>query len=144
MFHTAYIASDHNGVLLKEQLIGSVSKISIVDLGTKDSHTSVDYPDYAKSVAKFVSFDESACGILICKSGVGMCIAANKHRGIRGILCDGNLEIIKLSREHNDCNVICFGAESISFDKAMECFNLFVNTCFSHEARHQHRIEKMQ
>lgn len=139
-FERIAIASDHGGVALKAYLCDSCN---CVDLGTNNADVSVDYPDFARKVAAFVQNTTKSAGILICKSGIGMSIAANKFRGIRALLSDGNLDIVKLSREHNDCNVICFGSDFITAENAAKCVEVFIQTMFV-GGRHARRVEKLE
>ncbi|MDR2075186.1 MAG: RpiB/LacA/LacB family sugar-phosphate isomerase [Holosporales bacterium] len=142
-FEKIYIASDHGGFHLKQQILEHFTEIVSEDFGTNNPETPVDYPDYAQKVSKSISeFQGNSCGILICKSGVGMSIASNKSRGIRALLCSGDTDIARFSRAHNDCNVICFGADFISYKQAMECLDIFLNTKFL-GGRHQVRLDKL-
>ncbi len=139
IFGSVCIGSDHGGFDLKTALL---QNFQMVDLGT-DSKESVDYPVYAKRVAEYVVAANNACGVLVCKSGIGMSIAANKFAGIRAFLCTGDLEMTKLSRQHNDCNIICFGADFIDTKLALECLNIFVNSVFE-GGRHLRRVLEME
>ena len=135
------IASDHRGVDLKSELIGFLRQHEVVDLGT-NSKESCDYPDYALKVAKAVASGEAERGILICSTGVGMSIAANKVNGIRAALCfDEN--VAKQSREHIDSNILVLGADLISPEKAKSITSMWLSTEFSNEERHARRIKKM-
>jgi ribose 5-phosphate isomerase B len=108
-----YIASDHAGFTLKEQIKKKfANKINIIDLGTDNSTTSVNYPSYAHQLCKKVSLDNKNIGILVCGSGMGMSMAANRHKKIRAALCYSVLNT-KLSRLHNNSNVITLGARLI-------------------------------
>lgn len=142
-FNKIAIASDHGGFALKKKIIAHFQHIGIMDFGTNDSSQSVDYPDYAKKIAEHVVKYKNTCGILVCRSGVGMSIAANKFKGIRALLSDGNVNIVKLSREHNDCNVLCFGEEYIPVEKAIYCIEIFIQTPFLGE-RHKTRVNKIE
>lgn len=137
-----YIGSDHGGVDLKQQLIDFAKEqgLKIQNLGT-DSRDSVDYPDYAKKVAEKVNKNEHAFGVVICRSGIGVSISANKVKGARAALVS-NETLAKLSRQHNNANVICFGADFIEPDMAKKALMTFVTTEFE-GGRHARRVQKM-
>lgn len=137
-----YIASDHAGLELKNQIVQflKTSKVSCVDLGPGDLN-SVDYPDYADLVCKNLKDHASDFGILICGSGQGMALRANKYPHIRAALVY-NDEIAKLSREHNNANVICLGSRFCTVENAQNWINIFLNTTFS-EGRHALRVAKV-
>lgn len=122
------IAADHGGVKLKKELVEWLTKqdYSVVDLGT-DSEESVDYPDYARAVAMAISSGEAKEGILICSSGVGMSIAANRFPGIRASLCY-NEEIAAHTRMHNLSNVLCLGAHYLDEDQAKKITSAWLST----------------
>jgi ribose 5-phosphate isomerase B len=138
-----FIASDHGGVELKAQLVAFLTEqnFNITDLGPQ-SRDSVDYPDFAKKVGRAVLDNENSLGILICRSGIGMSISANKIKGIRGALVKSE-EIAGLSRLHNNANVICFGADFIDPEIAKKSVMKFVNTDFE-GGRHAKRVDKMK
>ena len=110
MFSKVCISSDHAGYNIKEQIKNHLLKkdISIIDLGPHNNN-SVDYPDYAKKIGNRVKSKKSDCGILVCGSGTGMAIAANKIKGVRAAVCYSEKSTI-LSRLHNDANIICLGS----------------------------------
>lgn len=137
-----YIASDHAGLDLKKQLIDLFhsKNIHFIDLGPNDT-TSVDYPDYANKVCEELKNDSLYKGILICGSGQGMSLRANKFPHIRAALVY-NDEIAKLAREHNDANVICLGSRFCSLRDAEKWIEIFINTSFS-EGRHRQRVDKI-
>jgi len=137
MSNTLYIASDHAGFALKAELIEFAQA---QDLGTHSAER-CDYPDFANALAERV-LKENARGILICGSGIGMSIAANRHKGIRAALCTSGLEA-ELARKHNDANVLCLGARLIGIDTAKECVQRFLNTAFE-GGRHAERVEKLE
>lgn len=143
IFDKIAIASDHGGFKLKGQLIEHLKNIECIDLGTDNDCDPVDYPDYAHKVIECVIEHQNTCGILICKTGVGMSIAANRNKNIRAVLAGENVEIIRLSREHNNCNVICFGADYTTLDQAKKFIEMFINTPFS-GGRHQNRLNKIK
>jgi ribose 5-phosphate isomerase B len=134
------IASDHAGYALKEKIKDYFMNIEWNDLGTH-SEERVDYPDFANLVALKMKEDPSAKAILICGSGQGMAIRANKFSHIRAALCY-NKEITKLSRQHNDANVLCLGERFIKPDDAIELVKLFMNTEFE-GGRHEARVQKL-
>ena len=136
------IASDHGGFELKEFLIKELEKkgFNITNLGTNSSE-SVDYPEYAQKVAKSILNKEFKKGILICGTGIGICISANRFKGIRAGLCH-TVDDARLTRQHNDANIICFGGRTIDKNVALECAKIFMETKFE-GGRHQRRIDKI-
>jgi|TARA_B110000881_G_C18266966_1_gene360801 ribose 5-phosphate isomerase B len=142
LFTKICIASDHAGYDLKEEIKDYLIKksISVIDLGpfSKDS---VDYPDYAKKVAKRLILRKSDAGILVCGSGTGMAITANKFKGIRAAQCYNKVSTI-LSRQHNNSNIICLGSRLLKYKEAFKYVTYFLNTKFE-SGRHQKRINKI-
>ncbi|MDX1950043.1 MAG: ribose 5-phosphate isomerase B [Rickettsiales bacterium] len=136
------IASDHAGFELKEFLKSELASknYEVFDLGT-DSKNSVDYPDFAEKLALHIKDKKSDFGILICGSGIGISIAANRYNHIRAALCN-NLEVTKLARQHNNANVICLGARFIDNKIALEMVEAFFNTEFE-GGRHTERVRKL-
>ena len=136
-----YIASDHAGFKLKEYLTNSFKKnnIEIIDLGCNSTENSVDYPDYANLLCEKIT--ENDFGILICGSGVGMSISANRHKKIRATLCF-NKTIAKLARSHNNANVICLGARFLKKKYALAICKTFFTQKFDGQ-RHIARVEKL-
>ena len=136
------LASDHAGFKLKEEIKKFLIKKrkKVLDLGTKNT-SSVDYPDYAHLLSKKMKKTENQFGILICGSGTGMSMAANKHKNIRAALCH-NLKSTKLSREHNNANVMTLGARLIKKNIAFKCVSIFLKTDFE-GGRHLRRIKKI-
>ena len=134
------IASDHAGFALKKKLLSYLDKkgISVQDLGTY-SEERCDYPVYAYTLAKKISSGEAQRGILICKSGIGNSIVANRLRGVRAALCD-NLKIAKLSREHNDSNVLVLGSAFVTADLAKKMITVWLKTKFL-GGRHLRRVK---
>lgn len=136
------VGSDHAGFDCKEDLISllEAEKFDIKDFGTfnKDS---VDYPDFAHPVASAVEKGEAAFGLLLCGSGEGVCITANKHQGIRAALCWAE-EIAELSRKHNNANVLCIPARFVADGLAEKMLDIFMNTAFE-GGRHETRVEKI-
>jgi len=137
-----FIASDHAGYSLKEYIkkIFAKKKIRIRDVGT-NSKDSVDYPDYAHKLSKIIGKKSNTMGVLICGSGQGMIMTANKHKNIRAALCY-DAKSTKLSRLHNDANVITLGSRQISKKNAIKCLNIFLKTNFE-GGRHKRRIGKI-
>ncbi|MDC0352426.1 ribose 5-phosphate isomerase B [Candidatus Pelagibacter sp.] len=137
-----FISSDHAGFKLKEDIKSHLSKkkLSFQDLGPFNDDR-VDYPDYAHKVARKVKANKSNVGILVCGSGMGMNIAANRHKNIRAAQCF-NLKSTKLSRLHNDANIITLGSRLLTKKLAINCVNTFLNTKFE-GGRHLKRIKKI-
>jgi ribose 5-phosphate isomerase B len=133
------IASDHAGYELKQYLKSKLTDkdFEIIDIGTNSSE-SVDYPSFAHGLASKV-ISENIRGILICGSGIGMSMAVNKHKDIRGALCT-NTEMAKLSREHNNANVLILGARFTEPELAWEILEIWLNTDFS-GGRHEQRVQ---
>ncbi len=136
------IASDHAGFSLKEYVKKFLSrkKLQIKDIGA-NSNDKVDYPDYAHKLSKVIKKNRNSIGVLICGSGQGMIMAANKHKNIRAALCY-NAKSTKLSRLHNDANVITLGSRLISKKNALKYVNIFLKTKFE-GGRHKKRIMKI-
>ena len=136
------IASDHAGYSLKEYVKKYFirKKLLIKDIGTKNDKK-VDYPDYAHKLSKILKKNKNTAGVLICGSGQGMIMAANKHKNIRAALCY-NVKSTKLSRLHNDANIITLGSRLISKKNAIKYLNIFLKTKFE-GGRHKKRIEKI-
>ena len=137
-----FLSSDHAGYKLKEIIKIYLDKIMIkyTDLGPF-SNDRVDYPDYAHKVAKKVKINKNHVGILVCGSGTGMNIAANKHKNIRAAQCF-NVKSTKLSRLHNDANIITLGSRLLSKKNALKFIGVFLNTKFE-GGRHTKRIRKI-
>ena len=136
------IASDHAGYSLKEYVKKFLNrkKLQIKDVGA-NSNEKVDYPDYAHKLSKVIKKNQKSIGVLICGSGQGMIMAANKHKNIRAALCY-NVKSTKLSRLHNDANVITLGSRLISKKNALKYLNIFLKTKFE-GGRHKKRIRKI-
>ena len=136
-----FIASDHAGYKLKKSVIFKFSKkLNIIDLGPQENK-SVDYPDLAKKLSREVSSTKGSLGILICGSGMGMAMTANKTKNIRAALCY-SVKNTKLSRLHNNANIITLGERLINKNKAFNLIKVFLNTKFE-GGRHLRRIKKM-
>ena len=141
LFKKICIASDHAGYNLKKFVVSNLSKRKkILDLGP-DSKDSVDYPDYAKKLSKKVASNKGSFGILICGSGMGMAITANKTKNIRAALCY-SINNTKLSRLHNNANIITLGARLINKNKAFNLIRVFLKTKFE-GGRHLRRLRKI-
>ena len=137
-----YIASDHAGFTLKEFVKKKLSKkIKFDDQGPHSDEISVNYPDFAHKLCKKVSKNSSNMGILICGSGMGMAMAANRHKKIRAALCY-SVKNTKLSRLHNNANIITLGARLINKNTAIKCINTFLKTKFE-GGRHLKRVKKI-
>ncbi len=136
-----FIASDHAGYNLKDFLFKKLATLGyeVTDLGCESSSKSVDYPDYAQIMSQKIG--EKDYGILICGSGIGISIAANRFKNIRAALC-GEVVLSKLAREHNNANVVCLGARFLSNRKAFLIVESFFNSEFE-GGRHVGRVEKL-
>ena len=139
---TIAIASDHAGVDLKETLKGALQELDFtpLDLGTNGS-ASVDYPDFADRLAQALADGKARRGVLVCGTGIGISIAANRHRHIRAALVH-DMTSARLTRQHNDANVLCLGARLIGVDVAKDCLRVFLETDFE-GGRHQNRVAKL-
>ena len=139
---TIIIASDHAGFNLKKAIIKKYTKkLNFKDLGTSSSIKSVSYPDYAHKVCLKVVKNKLNIGVLICGSGMGMAMTANKHKNIRAALCY-SVKNAKLSRLHNDANVITLGSRFTNNKTAFNCLNAFLSTKFE-GGRHVKRVKKI-
>ncbi len=136
------IGSDHRGFEAKRRLIASINELghTVADQGTLEAD-SVDYPDYAYAVGKLVSKGEADRGILVCGTSLGMCIAANKVRGIRAASCQ-DLITAEMSRRHNDANVICLSADLLGEELMAQMVRVWLDTHFE-AGRHARRVEKI-
>ena len=137
-----FISSDHAGYKLKEaiKLHLTKKKLSFQDMGPYNDNK-VDYPDFAHKVARRVKLKKNNFGILVCGSGMGMNIAANRHKNIRAAQCF-NLKSTKLSRLHNDANIITLGSRLLTKKNALNCVGVFLNTKFE-GGRHSKRVKKI-
>lgn len=138
------IGSDHGGYDLKQEVISYLeeNRIEYKDFGTKDT-SSCDYPVYAKEVAHAVANKECEKGILICGTGIGISIAANKVKGVRAALCHDCFSA-EATRQHNDANILAMGARVIGPGLALKVVDIFLNTEFSNDERHIRRIEMIE
>jgi ribose 5-phosphate isomerase B len=138
------IGSDHGGFALKQAVMKHLEERGLAyhDYGTY-SDASCDYPVYAKAVAKAVAAGECERGILICGTGIGVSITANKIRGIRAALC-GDCFSAEATRQHNDANILCMGARVVGEGLALKIADTFLDTPFSNDARHIRRISQIE
>lgn len=136
------LAADHGGFRLKTLLIETLQKAGheVLDLGTNDGTTSVDYPDFAEAMADALAEGKAEFGVLICGTGIGISIAANRHRHVRAALVQ-DVTSARLCREHNNANVIVFGGRTTGDMIATECLEVFLKTAFE-GGRHEKRLVK--
>jgi len=136
------IASDHAGFKLKEEIKRFLLKKNkkILDLGPKNNN-SVDYPDFAHRLSKKIKQNHNQFGVLVCGSGIGMYMTANRHKNVRAALCY-DIKSTKLSRQHNNANVMTFGARLTKKKVVLKCISMFLKTNFL-GGRHQRRIRKI-
>ena len=139
-----YIGSDHAGFDLKESLANRLKEkgIETVDLGAKTAQPGDDYPDYAKAVAEAVSKEPGALGVLVCGTGIGMSIAANKVRGIRAAAVHDEYTA-EVSRSHNDSNVLCMGGRVLDAPTAERLLDIWLKTPVE-GGRHARRVDKIK
>lgn len=140
MSQELFIASDHAGFSLKKQIINALSNINWKDLGTHSTE-SVDYPDYADKLCQKINQNQNILGVLICGSGQGMCMRANKYPFIRATL-GYSTEATKLARAHNNANVLCLAGRALSDKEAYKIIDSFINTSFK-QGRHTRRVKKL-
>ena len=137
-----FISSDHAGYNLKELIKKKFSnKYKFEDLGTNGSKVSVNYPDFAHKLCKKISKNSKNIGILVCGSGMGMSMAANRHKKIRAAVCY-SVKNTKLSRLHNNANIITLGSRLTKKNTAFKCIDVFINTKFE-GGRHKKRVKKI-
>lgn len=136
------IASDHGGFDMKQALIKYFASKNqpLIDLGTHDS-CSVDYPDYADKMAKYILDGQAQLGILICGTGIGISIAANRHKGIRAALLYNDF-VAQKAKEHNNANIIVFGGRTMEIPDVIRYCETFLNASFE-SGRHQQRLDKL-
>ncbi len=139
---TIAIGADHAGYAMKAVLAADLGKMGydVLDLGT-NSDVSVDYPDFGFAVGRAVTSGRATRGILVCGTGIGMTIAANRDPGIRAALCTGGL-MARLAREHNDANVLALGSRIVGIETARECVRQFLSTSYG-GGRHADRVAKL-
>jgi ribose 5-phosphate isomerase B len=137
------VACDHAGLALKESLKPLLTKLGVafVDLGT-NSEASTDYPDYAHAVANGIAEGRFKLGILVCGTGLGMCMAANRHRNVRAASCS-DAYAARMSREHNDANVLCLGSRIVGAGLAEDIVTSFLSGSFA-GGRHAGRVGKIE
>lgn len=142
---TIYIGADHRGYDLKKQIKAHLGNkgYEVKDLGNTTLDPKDDYPDYAKPVAEAVSKDPESRGILICGSGAGVAIVANKFKGVRAALAI-NPEHARMERNDEDTNILSLSAELTPADEAIAIVDTFLNTAFSSEERHRRRVAKIE
>jgi ribose 5-phosphate isomerase B len=139
------VGADHAGYPLNVRVIEELRQAGheLIDFGTHDGSIPDDYPDYAKLVGEAVQTKAGEIGILICGSGVGAAVAANKLRGVRAALCSDTYSAHQ-SREHDDCNVLCIGSRVVGVELALDIVRLFVAAKFTGEERHRRRLAKIE
>jgi len=138
------VAADHGGVPLNEVVIEDLRRLGhdVLDLGGHDANNGDDYPDYAEALGRKIASGEYERGVLICGSGVGASVAANKIRGVRAGLCHDTYSAHQ-GVEHDNCNVLCLGARVIGNELALELVRAFIGAKFTGEPRHKRRLEKV-
>ena len=142
-----FLSSDHAGFELKNHLVNYLEEngIEAVDKGPHEFQAGDDYPDWISLVAQEISGDSSAKGIVIGLSGEGEAIVANKFKNVRAIVYyGGNEEVLKLSREHNDANILSLGAKFLTPEQAEKAVDIWIETQFSNDPRHLRRIKKIE
>ena len=139
------VGADHAGVPLNERVIAELRALGheVEDFGTHDPSEPDDYPDYALLVSRAVQSGRASVGILVCGSGAGVSVAANKLKGVRAVMCSDTYTAHQ-SREHDDCNVLCLGARVIGPELAMEIVRAFIAARFTNEERHLRRLRKIE
>ena len=138
------VGADHGGYPLNEMIVAALENDGhqIIDFGTHDGTQPDDYPDYAFKVGQSVQCGDAERGIIVCGSGVGACVTANKLKGVRACLCHDTYSAHQ-GVEHDDMNVLCLGARIIGSELAMELLRAFINARFSGEERHKRRLAKI-
>lgn len=141
-----YLATDHAGFNLKKKIKEFLEKegYQVKDLGAYEFNKDDDYPDFISKAAEAVSKDPTSFAIIFGNSGQGEAIVANKFSGVRATVYYGNMDIIPLTREHNDANVLSLGARFLTEDEAQDAVKLWLETPFTQESRHVRRIEKIK
>jgi len=139
------IACDHAGFVLKDTVITQIKKheSEVIDFGTDNATTPVDYPDYAAKLAQAVASGKADRGIMLCGSGIGACITANKFKGVRAAACHDTYSAAQ-GVAHDDMNVLCMGARVIGSSLACSLVDAFLTTSFTKEPRHMRRLEKLK
>ena len=138
------LGADHGGYPLNELILAELQRLGheAIDLGTHDGTQPDDYPDYAQAVAESIVKGIAERGIIVCGSGVGACVAANKVHGIRACLCHDTYSAHQ-GVEHDDINVLCLGARIVGSELALELVRAFLSASFSGEERHRRRLAKI-
>lgn len=138
------VAADHGGLSLKPQVIDWLRAAGheVVDLGAHRNDPADDYPDYARYVAQAIQHGHAHRGVLLCGSGVGASVAANKHHGVRAAVCHDSYSA-RQGVEHDDLNVLCLGARIIGEELARELIRAFIGATFTAEERHRRRLQKV-
>lgn len=133
--------ADHAGFVIKRSVVRRLRSMGheVIDLGTDSGDVSVDYPVYAHRVAAMVAAGEAERGLLVCGTGIGMCMAANRHAGVRAAVCT-TPHMAEMSRRHNDANVLCLAGRLLSEDEAWAIAEVWMATPFE-GGRHEHRVE---
>lgn len=140
---TVALASDHAGFALKEELKTEITRLGLdyLDLGTASSD-SVDYPDFGRAVADALIEGRADRGVIVCGTGIGISIAANRVNGVRAAVCH-DATTARLAREHNDANVLALGARIVGTEVAKDCLHAFLSATFDGGERHQRRVDKL-
>ncbi len=138
------VGADHNGYALKKTMASLLRSLGhdVVDVGAHEMDPSDDYPDFAGALARTVAAGEAERGVMVCGSGVGASVAANKVRGVRAAVCHDTYSAHQ-GVEHDDMNVLCLGARIVGEEVAREAVQAFVSATFSGEERHRRRLEKV-
>lgn len=139
-----YMGSDHAGLALKEAIEKHLKEkqYKVIDLGVFAAEPPADYPDIAHEVAEKVRENGGALGILVCGTGIGMCMAANKTPGVRGANCE-SVKTVEMSRRHNNANILCLGGRVLPPTTALAMVDTFLSTAFEAEERHVRRVGKI-
>ncbi len=139
------IGADHGGFALKGQIAHLLREDGheVLDLGASVFDPDDDYPDFAQQVAQAVAFGQAERGIMLCGSGVGACVVANRIPGVRAAICHDSYSAHQ-GVEHDRMNLLCLGARIIGSELAFELVRVFINACFSGEERHRRRLQKLQ
>ncbi len=141
-----YLATDHAGFELKEKIKEFLTKTGheVKDFGAYEFDSQDDYPDFISKAAAAVSKDTEGKAIILGCSGQGEAIVANKHPNVRAVVFYGNIDMVPLTREHNNANILSLGARFLTEDEAVEAVKLFLETPFASEDRHARRVEKIK
>lgn len=135
------IAADHGGFELKEAIKQHYTNLNLTDLGTYSTE-SVDYPDIARAMVEYLRNQKADFGILVCGTGIGISIAANRCKGIRAALLYSE-EAAKLAKQHNNANIIVFGGRTMAVNDVIKCIDTFINASYE-GGRHQRRLDKLE